>query len=130
MLQSLTTSPAPVTPNAAPPISVTARAGNVWATTRGELVSTTFDFGNGDVVTCDGFGDPIPPSKADSIDESPVCGYTYRDVSPDGAYPLTITSTWAVSWVGSGGSGGDLGTLDRTTTVDYEVLEIQTVGTD
>jgi hypothetical protein len=112
------------------PISVTARAGDVWATTSAEVVSTTFDLGNGDVVTCDGFGDPIPPTMTDTVEASPLCGYTYRDVAPDDAYTVTITSRWRVRWAGSGGAGGDLGTLDRSTSLTYEVREIQTVGTD
>lgn len=112
------------------PISVTARAGAVWATTTASLESTTFDMGDGTVVTCDGAGDPIPDSKLDSVDESDDCGHTYTTLGPDGEpFTVTITSTWHVTWVGSGGTGGDLGTLDRTSSVEYEVLEIQTVGT-
>ena len=112
------------------PISVTARAGAVWATTTARLESTTFDMGDGTVVSCDGAGDPIPESKLDSIEPSEDCGHTYTKLQRDEVpYTVTITSTWRVDWVGSGGTGGDLGTLDRTSTVEYEVLEIQTVGT-
>lgn len=110
------------------PISVTATAGAAWATTSAELVSTTFDMGDGTVVTCDGAGDPIPPSELESLDPSPVCGHTYTDVNDREPFVVTITSSWRVAWVGSGGAGGDLGTLDRTATLDYAVLEIQTVG--
>jgi hypothetical protein len=110
------------------PVSVTARAGTAWATTTAVVGSTTFDMGNGDVVTCDGVGDPISPSAKGSAAPSPVCGYTYRDVAPDGSYTITISTTWTVSWVGSGGTGGVLEPVVRSATVDYDVREIQTVG--
>jgi hypothetical protein len=111
-----------------PPISVTATAGTAWATTSAELVSTTFDMGDGTVVVCDGAGDPIPASEMESLEESPVCGHTYRGVNGREPFVVTITSSWRVSWVGSGGAGGELGALDRSSSLQYEVLEIQTVG--
>lgn len=110
------------------PISVTATAGSVWATTSAELESTTFDMGDGTVVVCDGAGDPIPESQMDSLEPSPVCGHTYTGINGREPFVVTITSTWRVSWNGSGGVGGDLGGLDRASTIQYEVLEIQTVG--
>jgi hypothetical protein len=110
------------------PISVTATAGDVWATTSAELVSTTFDMGDGNVVECDGAGDPIPTSQLDTVEQSPVCGHTYTGHNDRAPFVVTITSTWQVSWVGSGGAGGDLGTLDRSSSHEYQVLEIQTVG--
>jgi hypothetical protein len=110
------------------PISVTATAGSVWATTSAELESTTFDMGDGTVVVCDGAGDRIPASQMDSLGPSPICGHTYAGVNGREPFVVTMTSTWRVSWTGSGGAGGDLGGLDRTSSLEYEVLEIQTVG--
>jgi hypothetical protein len=110
------------------PISVTARVGSVWATTTAVLVGTRFDMGDGTVVTCDGVGDPIPASALDSIEPSPICGHVYRDVNGRRPFPVSVTATWQVSWTGSGGVGGDLGTIDRPVSFEYEVLEIQTVG--
>lgn len=110
------------------PISLTATAGAVWATTSAELVSTTFDMGDGTIVTCEGAGDPIPDAARESIEASPTCGHTYTTLNSREPFDVTITSTWRVSWSGSGGVGGDLGTLDRTATLEYRVLEIQTVG--
>lgn len=110
------------------PISVTATAGGVWATTTAELVSTSFDMGDGTVVACDGAGDAIPPSEMESLEQSPVCGHTYTGVNERRPFQVTITSTWRVSWAGSGGVGGDLGTLERSSLLEYQVLEIQTVG--
>jgi hypothetical protein len=110
------------------PIAVTATAGSVWATTSAELVSTTFDMGDGTTVVCDGAGDPIPESELESLEPSPVCGHTYTGVNGRKPFVVTITSTWRVSWTGSGGAGGDLGSLDRSSSIEYRVLEIQTVG--
>jgi hypothetical protein len=109
-------------------VSVTARAGSVWATTSAELVSTRFEMGDESVVVCDGAGDPIPVSALGSVEASPVCGHTYRGVNGGVPFEVTVTSTWRVWWVGSGGAGGELGTLDREAELDYEVREIQTVG--
>lgn len=110
------------------PVSATATAGSVWATTTAVLVSTTFDMGDGTVVSCAGVGTPLPGHLVDTVDESPECGHTYTDLNGRTPFPVTVTSTWSVSWTGSGGSGGDLGTLTRSTGLDYRVLEIQTVG--
>jgi hypothetical protein len=107
------------------PVTVRAEAGPHWAEATVTLASTTWDMGNGDVVTCDGPGAPI--TDTDTIDEGP-CGYTYRRSSPDDApYQLSVTATWAVEYVSSGGSG-TAGTIDRTLTVPYDVDEIQTIG--
>ena len=110
------------------PISVTANAGPVWATTSADLVSTSFDMGDGTIVNCEGAGDPIPESELDSVDESPTCGHTYTTLNGREPFTVALTSTWRVSWTGSGGVGGDLGTLDRSASLEYRVLEIQTVG--
>lgn len=109
-------------------VSVTARAGGVWATTSAVLVSTSFSMGDGAEVVCAGVGDPIPSSMLGSVEASPVCGHTYRSVNDRVPFEVVIRSVWQVSWAGSGGVGGDLGTLERSASLEYEVSEIQTVG--
>jgi hypothetical protein len=107
--------------------SVTARAeaGALWAEATVTLVSTSWDMGNGDVVTCDGPGTPIVDT--DTIEQGP-CGYTYRRSSPDDApYDLAVVATWAVTYQSSSGSGS-VGSVDRMLSVAYDVDEIQTVG--
>lgn len=107
---------------------VTARASAApgsWAETSATLESTTFDFGNGDVVVCDGVGDPIPESAKDSIEPSPTCGYVVRE---PGTLTITVTSRWSVV---STTSRGDVEVQDDIvlpTTFEYRVIEIQTVG--
>jgi hypothetical protein len=107
------------------PISVTARVGDVYATVTAMVASTRFDLGNGDVVECAGVGTPIVDP---SVVEQGPCGYTHERTSPAGVpYRLTATITWAVSFQTSSGSGS-LDPLTTTSTVDYPVGEIQTIG--
>jgi hypothetical protein len=107
------------------PVTVRAEAGPHWAEATVTLASTTWSMGNGDVVTCDGPGVPI--ADLDDAGEGP-CGYTFRRSSPEESpYELSVTATWTVRYVSSGGSGA-AGTVDRTLTVAYDVDEIQTIG--
>ncbi len=101
---------------------ITARAGAVWITVTPTIGRTTFEFGNGDDVVCEGFGVPIV--DLETIDEGP-CGYTYTE---PGNYTLTITSVWELPYTSSNGPGS-IAPLERTIEVPYEVIEIQTVGT-
>jgi hypothetical protein len=113
-----------VTPVTIDPI--TAEAGPAWITVTPRHVSTSFDFGNGDAVTCVGAGTPIVDLS--TVEQGP-CGYTYlRRSADDDPYQLSITSTWELAYTSSGGAGV-LAPLLRTVTVDYDVDEIQTVGT-
>ena len=114
-----------------PQVPVTALASaspTTWAQTTATMRETTFDFGNGDSITCDGAGDPIPPSAKDSVEQSPVCGYTYRDANGGEPYRLTITSTWSVVSTTSTGVVVNQPDIVLSTTIDYPVVEIQTVG--
>ena len=107
------------------PVTVRAEAGSLWAEATVSLQSTTWDLGNGDVVTCDGPGTPIVDT--DTVDPGP-CGYTYRQSSPeDDPYVLSVTATWQIDYRSSGGSGS-AGSVDRTLSIDYDVDEIQTIG--
>jgi hypothetical protein len=111
-------------------VTAHAAAGFVSATAQAQHVSTQFDFGNGDSVTCQGLGTPIEAvhPDLDTTEEGP-CGYTYRKSSPDETpYQLTISSIYAVSYTSSGGSG-NLGTITTSRTYLYDVDEIQTIGT-
>ena len=106
------------------PVTVRAEAGSLWAEATVTLASTSWDMGNGDVVTCDGPGTPIVDT--DTLEQGP-CGYTYRQSSPDDApYTMTVTARWNVSYRSSAGSGS-VGGVDRSLSVDYDVDEIQTV---
>jgi hypothetical protein len=115
----------------APQVPVTALATaspTTWAETTATMRDTTFDFGNGDSITCDGAGDPIPPEAKESIDQSPVCGYTYRATNGGEPFRLTITSRWSVVSTTSGGVVVNQPDIVLSTAIDYPVVEIQTVG--
>ncbi len=115
--------------DAQPLVTATASASpTTWARVTATLQSTAFDMGNGDVVTCDGAGTPIPDSARDSVEESPDCGYTY-DETPDGPYTITMTSTWIVEATTSEGHYERRDDIVLSTSVTYDVIEIQTVGT-
>lgn len=114
-----------------PQVPVTALASasdTTWAQTTATMRDTTFDFGNGDSITCAGAGDPIPPSAKESIEPSPICGYTYRDTNGGEPFQLTITSTWSVVSTTSTGLVEVQPDIVLSTTVDYPVVEVQTVG--
>lgn len=94
-----------------------------WIVATPTVGTTTFDFGNGDAVTCAGFGTPV--TDLDTIDEGP-CGYTYRR---PGTYTLTVSTVWRLPYTSSDGPG-EIAPLTRTSTFHYVVGEIITVGTD
>ncbi|MFN3256058.1 MAG: hypothetical protein ACE37B_10195 [Ilumatobacter sp.] len=107
------------------PVRLTAEAGPRWVSIVAVHTESVFDMGNGDRVRCGGVGDPIV--DLDTVEASPVCGYTYRQPSPAGVgFVLSISSEWVLPWVSSSGSG----VLSHTQTVafDYDVDEVQTVG--
>lgn len=121
-----------------PPVSVTARlpALGLWARTTARPVGLHLDAGTPDADLYPASGDCAKNANG-SIGEkyvvgdgnkTPPCGLTYRHSSGNGTYALTATVTWAVSWTGSGGAGGQLqgGTFD--TTQDVVVQEIQSVN--
>ncbi|MFI1098588.1 hypothetical protein [Streptomyces sp. NPDC020917] len=122
-----------------PSVSVTARLNSlgIWATTTATPVGLHLDAGtpNADLFPSSG---NCPLNKdgsigakyqaADGNTVQPPCGLTYRKSSGQGKYTLTATITWKVSWVGSGGTGGDLenGVFDLPQ--DVTVQEIQAVN--
>lgn len=111
------------------PVVARAEAGASWAEVTGTLDRTIFEMGNGDVVTCAGFGVPIPDDARDTIDEGP-CGYTFDGVDDIGETTVTVTAIWEVTFVLSDGRTGTRDDIVLTATVPYEVIEIQTVGRD
>ena len=102
--------------------------GPVWAEGNATVTGFTVDFGNGDSVDCEGLGTPYPVGS--EIREEGPCGYTYLHLNPThDPYTLTITSHYAVTYLLSDGETGNLGVVDRDATFDYQVSEIQIVGT-
>ncbi|MFF3414392.1 hypothetical protein ACFYW9_06785 [Streptomyces sp. NPDC002698] len=109
---------------------------NISATTTAKPVSLTLDPGTSDAETypasgeCrlnddDSIGEPYAKGKAT---KTPPCGIKYLRSSGDGTYKLRATITWAVTWTGTGGAGGDLPDGTFGTTQDITVQEIQSVN--
>jgi hypothetical protein len=109
----------------------TARAtlGTAWAQAQGRFDSVSIDPGDGSApITCDGFGTPYPEGSNDPA-EGP-CGHTYLQRTPDDQpHQMTYTITYDLTWSTSDGRSGSLGSFDRSVTFDYDIDEIQTVGT-
>lgn len=114
-------------------------AGPVWAEVTASPVSTTWDPGDGSpAVTCSGPGSPYDSSKPASA-QSTDCSYTYRRSSADQPqtgssandrfFNVTVTTSWSVSWIGSGGAGGTLPLMTRSTSFDLPVAQRESVVT-
>lgn len=120
-----------------PPAPVTARAdaGGVWAQATATLTSTTWDMGNGDIVECAGPGVAYQGQDVPREVEGP-CGYTYPWPSApqftgtdDLAYHAAVTAVWSVQMTASDGRNDALDPIDMVFEYQYQVREIQAVGT-
>jgi hypothetical protein len=106
------------------------QAGGVWAEVTARPTGLTISPGAGQTsVTCDGPGTAYDRKRSAQSQQSD-CSYTYDRSSaglPDEAYKVTVTVTWGGTWVGSGGAGGTLPALSRSTTFPLRVAEGQAV---
>lgn len=87
--------------------------------------------GDGGSRTCEGAGTPWEPGM-DPEAASPTCGYTYTTSSadaPGGAYTLTATVTWEISWVG-GGTSGTVDPLSTSSSTQVVVAESRSRNTN
>jgi hypothetical protein len=93
------------------PRSTTVSAGAVWATVTATPVGLSFEPGTGiSPVTCQGPGTAYDPSRP-ATSQHTSCSYTYAQASaglPGNAYRASVSITWRVDWVASGGAGGVL----------------------
>jgi hypothetical protein len=114
-------------------------AGPVWAEVTATPVSSTWDPGDGSQpLVCAGPGTSYDRSRPES-EQSTDCAYTYRRSSAgqpqtgpeenDRFFTVTVTTTWQVTWTGSGGNGGTLPPLTRTRSFPLAVAQRQTVVT-
>jgi hypothetical protein len=121
------------------PLQQRTQAGPVWAQVTARPVRSVWDAGDGSQpVVCGGPGrayDPNRPAREQSSD----CTHTYPRSSAeqpqsgpdqnDRFFTVTVTVYWQISWTGSGGSGGALPEIARTTSFPLRVVERQTVVT-
>lgn len=108
--------------------SARAQAGGVWAEVSAEPTNLTIHPGRGLAsVTCNGPGTPYDPRVPATAQRSD-CTYTYARSSaglPRSAYTATVTVTWGGTWSGSGGEGGTLPELTRSTSIPIRIAEGQ-----
>jgi hypothetical protein len=113
------------------PQSQTAQVPGEAVTATATPVSASWQMGDGQTVTCHGPGTEY--TAADNpASASPTCGYTYPRSSagqPGGAYQVTVTITWDITWAGTGGAGGVLPPLFTQAAAAMRVAESQAVNT-
>jgi hypothetical protein len=113
------------------PQSKTAAVAGESVTATATPVSVTWHPGDGSTVTCHGPGIAYISTYSPSS-PSPDCGHTYSRSSagqPGGAYHVTATITWDITWTGTGGAGGALPPLFTTAAAAFRVAESQAVNT-
>jgi hypothetical protein len=92
-------------------LHVTVAAGPVWARATAVPQQLTFNPGGGQgTVSCRGPGTAYRPALPLSAQQTD-CSYTYQQPSagqPGNAYQASVTVSWNISWVGSGGAGGEV----------------------
>jgi hypothetical protein len=106
------------------------QVGGAWAAVTARPTGLTVDPGAGQrPLTCAGPGTAYDRQRSARSQRS-GCSYTYNRSSaglPNEAYTVTVTVTWGGTWVGSGGAGGTLPALSRSTTFPLRVAEGQAV---
>jgi hypothetical protein len=103
--------------------SASASVPGMTVTAMATPVQVRWETGDGRQLTCDS-GTPYAETD-DPASGSPDCGHTYTRTSehePGGAFELSATVAWEVTWVG-GGASGAVGPLFSTATVPVEVVE-------
>jgi len=111
------------------PRSKTADVPGESVTATATPVSVTWNMGDGSAVICKGPGIPYTSVYSPSS-PSPDCGHTYSRSSagqPGGAYHVTATITWDITWAGTGGAGGALPPLRTVAAAAFQVAESQAV---
>jgi hypothetical protein len=93
------------------PVHMTVTAGPVWARATATPEQLTFNPGDGlGTDSCRGPGTVYRPALPLSAQQTD-CSYTYQQPStgqPGNAYQASVTVSWNISWVGSGGAGGEV----------------------
>jgi hypothetical protein len=113
------------------PKSKTAQVPGEAVTATATPVSAAWAMGDGRTVTCTGPGTAYAAGDNPSA-ASPTCGYTYEASSagqPDGAYKVTVTITWDITWAGPAGAGGVLAPIQTVAAAEFRVAESQALNT-
>lgn len=113
--------PAPLTTG---PYSETATLGGQTITATASVTTITYNMGDGTSFAC---GTGTPYEERFGVQGSPTCDHYYTQTSGDGAYTITATSNWTVTWTSASGAGGTIN-LTRASTSALEIGELQSVN--
>ncbi|HXW35590.1 MAG TPA: hypothetical protein VEJ87_13510 [Acidimicrobiales bacterium] len=119
------------------PVAASASTDGITATAVATPVSVDWSMGDGSVVQCVGPGTPYDPSFPPGTQTSD-CTYTYLQSSAgqpstngdpnDGAFDVTATIAWNVTWVASGiVAGGSLPELETSSSVQVRVEQVESI---
>jgi hypothetical protein len=120
--------------------SVTASVGSVSATAVASPLSVTWSMGDGGRVTCPGPGTPYDLGRPSS-EQSTRCAYSYvhssagqpsSDGNPNnGAFDVSATVSWVVSWSAQGAAGGgELPMLSTWSSSTVRVEQVQSIDSN
>lgn len=104
-------------------VSRTASIPGLSATVSATPVRTTWNFGSGGTVVCDGPGTPYDLGVSPG-GQSTKCAKTFTQ---SGTYPSSVTVDWSVSWSASTGQAGTLPGAARTAVFTVEARAAQAV---
>ncbi len=108
------------------PLTATAEVPGLTVTATAKPVGVRWTFGDGaPALDCKGPGTPYDPGRPDAS-QSTSCAHGYTAA---GTYTVTATILWRVTWTGSDGSAGTLGTLSRGVSFPVTVEARQAVIT-
>lgn len=113
------------------PVSQTAAVPGERVTATATPVAVSWQMGDGRTAVCRGPGTPYS-SRWNPRSPSPDCGYTYQTSSagqPGSAFPVTVTITWNITWIATGGAGGALPPLFSAAAGQFRVAESQARNT-
>jgi hypothetical protein len=115
------------------PLSSTVAVPGVSVTVHAVPEQVLWTMGDLGQVVCDGPGTPYD-SNIPADAQTPSCAYTYAESSarqPNLQFQASVTVRWHATWTASGvAGGGDLGMIERTTTLPIRVGEVQALNTN
>jgi hypothetical protein len=79
--------------------------------------------------TCPGPGTQYNPAESAASQQSD-CTFLYTQPSvglPGNEFTVTVSVTWTATWTGTGGTGGTLAPITRTTTIQVPIAQAETV---
>jgi hypothetical protein len=79
--------------------------------------------------TCPGPGTPYNPAESAASQQS-SCTFLYTQPSagqPGNEFTVTVSVTWTATWTGTGGTGGTLAPITRTSTIELPIAQAEAV---